>query len=190
VTTPLRRGNHARPTAASSPSRRLEQARRVPFRAQHPRRAVISGDGAGHFVSRAHIEYRPQRTLAGTGARDPSRRPYVPDVPTFAEVGFPPSRCRPGSAVPPKATPRRSSTSSTSIPPRCRPPEARSGQTTFIDPLALTQGDCRPGEGQALSTSDRREQGSSSITVHAGARGTQPKVFNRSQQETPIIYKR
>src|SRR5262245_855191 len=63
----------------------------VPFRGTAPATAaVIGGDVQVTFVSMGpHIEFVRNGTLRVLAAATPSRRPYVPDVPTFAEEGFP-----------------------------------------------------------------------------------------------------
>jgi len=63
----------------------------VPFRGTAPATAaVIGGDVQLTFVSMGpHIEFIRNGTLRVLAAATPQRRPYVPDVPTFAEEGFP-----------------------------------------------------------------------------------------------------
>src|SRR5947209_20536946 len=63
----------------------------VPFRGTAPATAaVIAGDAQMTFVSMGpHIEFVRNGTLRVLAAATPTRRPYVPDVPTFAEEGFP-----------------------------------------------------------------------------------------------------
>src|SRR6266568_1836530 len=52
--------------------------------------AVIGGEVQVTFVSMGpHIEFVRNGTLRVLAAATPTRRPYVPDVPTFAEEGFP-----------------------------------------------------------------------------------------------------
>jgi tripartite-type tricarboxylate transporter receptor subunit TctC len=63
----------------------------VPFRGTAPAAAgVIGGDVQATFVSMGpHFEFVRNGTLRVLAAATPQRRPYVPDVPTFAEEGFP-----------------------------------------------------------------------------------------------------
>jgi tripartite-type tricarboxylate transporter receptor subunit TctC len=63
----------------------------VPFRGTAPAvAAVLGGDVHVTFVSMGpHIEFVRQGKLRILGAATPKRAPYVPDVPTFAEQGFP-----------------------------------------------------------------------------------------------------
>jgi tripartite-type tricarboxylate transporter receptor subunit TctC len=63
----------------------------VPFRGTAPAvAAVLGGDVQVTFVSMGpHIEFVRQGKLRILGAATPQRAPYVPDVPTFAEQGFP-----------------------------------------------------------------------------------------------------
>jgi tripartite-type tricarboxylate transporter receptor subunit TctC len=63
----------------------------VPFRGTAPAvAAVLGGDVQVTFVSMGpHIEFVRQGKLRILGAATPKRASYVPDVPTFAEQGFP-----------------------------------------------------------------------------------------------------
>src|SRR5262249_21974652 len=63
----------------------------VPFRGTAPATAaVIGGDVQMTFVSMGpHIEFIRNGTLRVLGAATPTRRPYVPEGPTFAQEGFP-----------------------------------------------------------------------------------------------------
>jgi tripartite-type tricarboxylate transporter receptor subunit TctC len=63
----------------------------VPFRGTAPAvAAVLGGDVQVTFVSMGpHIEFVRQGKLRILGAATPKRAPYVPDVPTFGEQGFP-----------------------------------------------------------------------------------------------------
>ncbi len=63
----------------------------VPFRGTAPAvAAVLGGDVQVTFVSMGpHIEFVRAGKLRILGAATPARAPYVPDVPTFAEQGFP-----------------------------------------------------------------------------------------------------
>ena len=63
----------------------------VPFRGTAPAvAAVLGGDVQVTFVSMGpHIEFVRQGELRILGAATPKRVSYLPDVPTFAEQGFP-----------------------------------------------------------------------------------------------------
>ncbi len=63
----------------------------VPFRGTGPAvTAVLGGDVQATFVSMGpHIEFVHQGKLRVLGAGTPKRASYLPDVPTFAEQGFP-----------------------------------------------------------------------------------------------------
>jgi tripartite-type tricarboxylate transporter receptor subunit TctC len=63
----------------------------VPFRGTAPAAtAVLQGEVQITFVSMGpHIEFIHQGKLRVLAAATPKRMPYVPDVPTFAEEGFP-----------------------------------------------------------------------------------------------------
>ena len=63
----------------------------VPFRGTAPAvAAVLGGDVQVTFVSMGpHMEFVRQGRLRILGAATPKRAPYLPDVPTFAEQGFP-----------------------------------------------------------------------------------------------------
>jgi tripartite-type tricarboxylate transporter receptor subunit TctC len=63
----------------------------VPFRGTAPAvAAVLGGDVQVTFVSMGpHIEFVRAGKLRILGAATPRRVPYLPDVPTFAEQGFP-----------------------------------------------------------------------------------------------------
>ncbi len=63
----------------------------VPFRGTAPAvAAVLGGDVQVTFVSMGpHIEFVRQGKLRVLGAATPNRIPYVGDIPTFAEQGFP-----------------------------------------------------------------------------------------------------
>src|SRR5215510_9562468 len=62
----------------------------VPFRGTAPATAaVIGGEVQVTFVSMGpHIEFVRNGTLRVLAAATPTRRPYVPNVPTFTEEGF------------------------------------------------------------------------------------------------------
>jgi tripartite-type tricarboxylate transporter receptor subunit TctC len=63
----------------------------VPFKGTAPAvGAVLGGDVQVTFVSMGpHIEFVRQGKLRILGAATPKRAPYLPEVPTFAEQGFP-----------------------------------------------------------------------------------------------------
>jgi tripartite-type tricarboxylate transporter receptor subunit TctC len=63
----------------------------VPFRGTAPAvAAVLGGDVQVTFVSMGpHIEFVRQGKLRILGAATPKRVPYLPEVPTFGEQGFP-----------------------------------------------------------------------------------------------------
>jgi tripartite-type tricarboxylate transporter receptor subunit TctC len=63
----------------------------VPFRGTAPAvAAVLGGDVQVTFVSMGpHMEFVRQGKLRILAAATPKRAPYLPDVPTFAEQGFP-----------------------------------------------------------------------------------------------------
>lgn len=63
----------------------------VPFRGTAPAvSAVLGGDVQVTFVSMGpHMEFVRQGRLRVLAAATPLRMPYLPDVPTFAEQGFP-----------------------------------------------------------------------------------------------------
>jgi tripartite-type tricarboxylate transporter receptor subunit TctC len=63
----------------------------VPFKGTAPATtAVIAGDVQTTFVSMGpHISFVRDGTLRVLAAATPKREPYMPDTPTFAELGFP-----------------------------------------------------------------------------------------------------
>jgi tripartite-type tricarboxylate transporter receptor subunit TctC len=63
----------------------------VPFKGTAPATtAVIAGDVQVTFVSMGpHISFVRDGTLRVLAAATPKREPYMPDTPTFAELGFP-----------------------------------------------------------------------------------------------------
>src|SRR5712671_4321406 len=118
----------------------------VPFRGTAPATAaVIGGEVEVTFVSMGpHIEFVRNGTLRVLAAATPSRRPYVPDVPTFAEAGFPAFEMSTWfSLFAPKGTPKEIVDQLNLYTREVQAePEARKRlEATFIDPLALTQGD-------------------------------------------------
>jgi len=81
----------------------------VPFRGTAPAvTAVLGGDVQVTFVSMGpHIEFVRQGKLRVLGAATPKRAPYLPEVPTFAEQGFPGFETSTWfSLFAPRATPR------------------------------------------------------------------------------------
>jgi tripartite-type tricarboxylate transporter receptor subunit TctC len=118
----------------------------VPFRGPAPATAaVIGGEVQVTFVSMGpHIEFVRNGTLRVLAAATPSRRPYVPDVPTFAEVGFPAFEMSTWfSLFAPKGTPKEIVDQLNLYTREVQADaEARKRlEATFIDPLALTQGE-------------------------------------------------
>lgn len=63
----------------------------VPFKGTGPAiMAVIAGNAQATFVSLGpHISFIRNGTLRVLAAATPKREPYMPDTPTFAELGFP-----------------------------------------------------------------------------------------------------
>ena len=86
-----RRGHDTRPRAERIRAPLGPQARGVPHRGTGPAtQAVIVGDVQVTFVSMGpHIELVRKGVLRVLAAATPKRMPYVPDVPTFSEQGFP-----------------------------------------------------------------------------------------------------
>jgi len=118
----------------------------VPFRGTAPATAaVIGGDVQLTFVSMGpHIEFIRNGTLRVLAAATPQRRPYVPDVPTFAEAGFPNFEMSTWfSLFAPKGTPReivdRLNAFTRDVQ---EDADAKKRlEASFIDPLLLTQGE-------------------------------------------------
>jgi tripartite-type tricarboxylate transporter receptor subunit TctC len=116
----------------------------VPFRGTAPATAaVIGGEVQVTFVSMGpHIEFVRNGTLRVLAAATPTRRPYVPDVPTFAEEGFPAFEMSTWfSLFAPKGTPKEIVDQLNHYTREVQAePEARKRlEATFIDPLGLTQ---------------------------------------------------
>jgi len=116
----------------------------VPFRGTAPAAtAVIGGDVQMTFVSMGpHFEFVRNGTLRVLAAATPTRRPYVPDVPTFAEEGFPGFEMSTWfSLFAPKGTPRdiveQLNLYTREV--QAEPEAKKRLEATFIDPLALTQ---------------------------------------------------
>ena len=120
----------------------------VPFRGTAPATAaVIGGDVQLTFVSMGpHIEFIHNGTLRVLAAATPQRRPYVPDVPTFAEEGFPAFEMSTWfSLFAPKGTPKAIVDQLTDIRAPCRrmrSQEAAGGE--LHRPLLLTQANSPP----------------------------------------------
>ena len=116
----------------------------VPFRGTAPATAaVIGGDVQVTFVSMGpHIEFVRNGTLRVLAAATPTRRPYVPDVPTFAEEGFPAFEMSTWFALfAPRGTPKEIVDQLNGYTRDVQSdPEARTRlEATFIDPLVQTQ---------------------------------------------------
>jgi tripartite-type tricarboxylate transporter receptor subunit TctC len=116
----------------------------VPFRGTAPATAaVIGGDVQLTFVSMGpHFEFVRNGTLRVLAAATAQRRPYVPDVPTFAELGFPNFEMSTWfSMFAPKGTPREIVEQLNAYTRDVQQdPEARKRlEASFIDPLMLRQ---------------------------------------------------
>jgi len=116
----------------------------VPFRGTAPATAaVIGGEVQVTFVSMGpHIEFVRNGTLRVLAAATPTRRPYVPDVPTFAEEGFPNFEMATWfSLFAPKGTPAAIVEQLNAYTREVQAdPEARARlEATFVDPLVMTQ---------------------------------------------------
>jgi tripartite-type tricarboxylate transporter receptor subunit TctC len=118
----------------------------VPFRGTAPAAtAVIGGDVQMTFVSMGpHFEFVRNGTLRVLAAATPTRRPYVPDVPIFAEEGFPGFEMSTWfSLFAPKGTPKEivEQLNLYTREVQAEPEAKKRLAATFIDPLALTQGE-------------------------------------------------
>src|SRR5262249_48789679 len=117
----------------------------VPFRGTAPATAaVIGGEVQVTFVSMGpHIEFVRNGTLRVLAAATPTRRPYVPDVPTFAEEGFANFEMSTWfSLFAPKGTPPAAIIEQLNACTRevQADPEAKQRlEATFVDPLVMTQ---------------------------------------------------
>src|SRR4029453_7134885 len=115
----------------------------VPFRGTAPAAtAVLGGDVQVTFVSMGpHIEFVRQGKLRVLGAATPKRAPYLPEVPTFAEQGFPGFETSTWfSLFAPRATPREIVDALNGFV-RELADDADAGKrlaANFIDPLVLT----------------------------------------------------
>jgi tripartite-type tricarboxylate transporter receptor subunit TctC len=116
----------------------------VPFRGTAPATtAVIGGNVQFTFVSMGpHLQFVRNGTLRVLAAATPKRRPYVPDVPTFAEQGFPKFEMATWfSLFAPKGTPMEIVNQLNAYTREVQAdPEAKKRlEATLIDPLVLTQ---------------------------------------------------
>jgi len=116
----------------------------VPFRGTAPATAaVIGGEVQVTFVSMGpHIEFVRNGTLRVLAAATPTRRPYVPDVPTFAEEGFANFEMSTWfSLFAPKGTPAAIIEQLNACTREVQAdPEAKQRlEATFVDPLVMTQ---------------------------------------------------
>jgi len=116
----------------------------VPFRGTAPATtAIIGGDVQATFVSMGpHIEFVRNGTLRVLAAATPTRMPYVPDVPTFAEEGFPGFEMSTWFALfAPRGTPKEivdqlnGYTRSLHDDPELK----KRIESSFVDPLIMTQ---------------------------------------------------
>jgi len=116
----------------------------VPHRGTGPAtQAVIVGDVQATFVSMGpHIELVRKGVLRVLAAATPQRMPYVPDVPTFVELGFPGFTAETWfSLFAPRGTPQgileqlNGYTRGTQDDPEI----GKRLAATFVDPLPLTQ---------------------------------------------------
>src|SRR6266446_268522 len=116
----------------------------VPFRGTAPATtAIIGGDVQATFVSMGpHIEFVRNGTLRVLAAATPTRMPYVPEVPTFAEEGFPNFEMSTWFALfAPRGTPKEivdqlnGYTRSLHDDPQLK----KRIESSFVDPLIMTQ---------------------------------------------------
>jgi len=116
----------------------------VPFRGTAPATtAIIGGDVQATVVSMGpHIEFVRNGTLRVLAAATPTRMPYVPDVPTFAEEGFPGFEMSTWFALfAPRGTPKEivdqlnGYTRSLHDDPELK----KRIESSFVDPLIMTQ---------------------------------------------------
>ncbi len=117
----------------------------VPHRGTGPAtQAVIVGDVQVTFVSMGpHIELVRKGVLRVLAAATPQRMPYVPEVPTFSELGFPDFTAQTWFALfAPRGTPREI-LDQLNVYTRGVQEDAETSRrlaATFVDPLPLTQG--------------------------------------------------
>jgi len=115
----------------------------VPFKGTGPATmAVIAGDVQVTFVSMGpHISYVRDGTLRVLAAATPKREPYLPDTPTFAELGFPGFETSTWfSLFAPRGTPQdivdQLNLYTRTV--RDDPDNKQRLETNFIDPLVMT----------------------------------------------------
>src|SRR5580704_8262901 len=115
----------------------------VPFKGTAPATtAVIAGDVQTTFVSMGpHISFVRDGTLRVLGAATPKREPYMPETPTFAELGFPGFETSTWfSLFAPRGTPReiveQLNTYTRSV--HDEPDTRRRLDANFVDPLIMT----------------------------------------------------
>jgi len=118
----------------------------VPHRGTGPAtQAVIVGDVQVTFVSMGpHIELVRKGVLRVLAAATPQRMPYVPDVPTFSEQGFPGFTAQTWFALfAPRGTPQEMLDQLNAYTRGVQddPETGRRLAATFVDPLPLTQGE-------------------------------------------------
>src|SRR5262245_2689716 len=116
----------------------------VPFRGTAPAAtAVIGGDVQVTFVSMGpHIEFVRNGALRVLAAATPTRPPYVADVPTLAEEGFPAFEMSTWfSLFAPKGTPKEivDQLNLYAREVQAEPEAKKRLEATFIDPLVTTQ---------------------------------------------------
>ncbi len=115
----------------------------VPFKGTAPATtAVIAGDVQVTFVSMGpHIDFVRAGTLRVLAAATPKREPYMPDTPTFAELGFPGFETSTWfSLFAPRGTPREI-VEQLNLYTRTvhdDPDTRRRLDSSFIDPLSMT----------------------------------------------------
>jgi tripartite-type tricarboxylate transporter receptor subunit TctC len=116
----------------------------VPHRGTGPAmRAVIGGDVQATFVSMGpNIGFVRKGLIRVLAAATPKRMPYVPDVPTFAEQGFPGFEASTWFALfAPRGTPKgileQLNTYTRGV--SADPELGRKLEAAFVDPLPLTQ---------------------------------------------------
>jgi tripartite-type tricarboxylate transporter receptor subunit TctC len=116
----------------------------VPFRGTAPATmAVVGGEVQATFISMgSHLDFIRNGTLRVLAAATPTRLAYAPDVPTFAEEGFP------GLEMPswfalfaPRGTPKPivDQLNDYTRTVQQEPDTKRRFEATFIDPLILSQ---------------------------------------------------
>ncbi len=116
----------------------------VPYKGTGPATtAIIGGDVQATFVSMGpHMQFVRNGTLRVLAAATPKRMPYVPDVPTFAEQGFPGFEAQTWFALfAPRGTPaeilQRLNEYARTV--HDDPDLKRRVEASFVDPLVETQ---------------------------------------------------